>query len=141
MRISDWSSDVCSSDLCRRAPDRVGDMLHFRANSTQICSGINPDQGICGLAVEELFQPNALTAIADPLVACPHADGRLSHAGKVALHPCFHGRAGWTALALHRDRHAALALDVADHAAVKPAVVDVKAFEADRKSTSLNSSH
>src|SRR3546814_4397716 len=38
MRISDWSSDVCSSDLRFRRP--LGQQAHFRRNHAEACSSI-----------------------------------------------------------------------------------------------------
>src|SRR3546814_4806801 len=39
MRISDWSSDVCSSDLHQRAADEIGDLLLVRFDPVDAAFG------------------------------------------------------------------------------------------------------
>src|SRR3546814_5064621 len=43
MRISDWSSDVCSSDLLRTVPDHVQGL--FRGHAVIACSALRATAG------------------------------------------------------------------------------------------------
>src|SRR3546814_19215656 len=45
MRISDWSSDVCSSDLRMRNPRKLWELLTGRINVTKIWQGLKAAQG------------------------------------------------------------------------------------------------
>src|SRR3546814_16366560 len=45
MRISDWSSDVCSSDLRRPRPDAAGDRQRTRAGAPRSAVGAAADRG------------------------------------------------------------------------------------------------
>src|SRR3546814_1529556 len=53
MRISDWSSDVCSSDLCSGALK-----IHLRmAGYSSVTDGRERPQGVDGLSCSALLQP------------------------------------------------------------------------------------
>src|SRR3546814_13172011 len=56
MRISDWSSDVCSSDLHRRQLDLSHDVLHSAQEVTKTALGTPHTLRVSDQAVERLIQ-------------------------------------------------------------------------------------
>src|SRR3546814_10332341 len=61
MRISDWSSDVCSSDLCRSARTDIADVyrseiecnrVHFKLLRTEFTR--NTDSSQYGMVIDEI---------------------------------------------------------------------------------------
>src|SRR3546814_18431544 len=79
MRISDWSSDVCSSDLCR--PAARDDRLCCRAADG--AGGAGPHRGWARLALgrQAVRQGHSVLFVAAPALDASlvkaHADGRL----------------------------------------------------------------
>src|SRR3546814_5486202 len=78
MRISDWSSDVCSSDLGGEDPARGGEMLDTRGDVHRLAEVVLPlveAYGDAGALVDADLQQQILTAAR--LVEFSH---RLAHA-------------------------------------------------------------
>src|SRR3546814_8676310 len=114
MRISDWSSDVCSSDLAARAPDRRGDIA---AALAQLVVGVGRARDIDGRPVFGYKCPSyprsGQVAVLENAFA--KVRPRENHAERIERRPGL-------------DRAAA------DHAALRKR-------PRDRQSTRLNSSH
>src|SRR3546814_19892632 len=88
MRISDWSSDVCSSDLARRVGERDGPALG-------VTVGLLAAGGGGGIAVERLAHLGALLVGHDPEGEVDVADAdRRAGAGDPVLDLVSHGAAG-----------------------------------------------
>src|SRR3546814_15822820 len=81
MRISDWSSDVCSSDLMIRLLDRLLLFLSL------MCAGLSPAMATerAPLVLAAASLQESLTAAADAWAAKGHARPVLSFAGSSAL--------------------------------------------------------
>src|SRR3546814_5117921 len=114
MRISDWSSDVCSSDLGVLSPSEKGIMNISASQEAPIVLIVDDDEDV-RIALSELMLSVGIEAACfgstAELLQSPHLD----RAGCLVLDVRMPGPSG---------------LDLQQHLA-----------EADRKSTRLNSSH
>src|SRR3546814_16926512 len=81
MRISDWSSDVCSSDLPNKKPRRATTHSRHKTPSGQPCNGLIPVQ----VALEVSKNPTAMVMMKPHSIswACQNTpnSGPSSHCG------------------------------------------------------------
>src|SRR3546814_18188535 len=71
MRISDWSSDVCSSDLACRLPQRVFEQACHALGNRQAQAKTLPERAV---TATKLFKNQALLAWRDPAPGVPYLD-------------------------------------------------------------------
>src|SRR3546814_4078260 len=130
MRISDWSSDVCSSELNHQADRRAGGpaLEHARKDSDPV--RLLPLRGVARLARPPLVQPGLNLRL------------RQAEARRAAVHH----RAQRGAVAFTPGREAKNAAEgVEAHSCVSSranaSAYSARPLSGDRKSTRLNSSH
>src|SRR3546814_18101375 len=101
MRISDWSSDVCSSDLLKstsgllvRADGRRLDVLHVMRGSPAAATGWQGGEAICSIDGKAIPQDYRRSAIASWSVGRPGRTVALGlrseerRVGKECVSPC-----------------------------------------------------
>src|SRR3546814_17868429 len=76
MRISDWSSDVCSSDLDAKVPSSVASRIQAGSQVTVVAGG----EHIAGKVLRSAHRTSEATRNAPVRIEVPNKDDRL-HAG------------------------------------------------------------
>src|SRR3546814_14727851 len=76
MRISDWSSDVCSSDLDAKVPSSVASRIQAGSQVTVVAGG----EHIAGKVLRSAHRTSEATRNASVRIEVPNKDDRL-HAG------------------------------------------------------------
>src|SRR3546814_6898932 len=138
MRISDWSSDVCSSDLSACTGDKTDN-----AATADAADGANEAPA---LTLDESKLPPVnrfvLADLDSSMNACvdlnAYANGKW-----LAANPVPGDRTSWGAFEMLNERSIAVQHQLAEQAAADADATGVKkiAGDLDRKSTRLNSSH
>src|SRR3546814_18645093 len=90
MRISDWSSDVCSSDLVSPAHTDQRDMDASRNTAEIVDAILNPQPSTLSYTD---FQPNPSTSLPTPSEATPLARSEERRVGKECASTC---RSRWS---------------------------------------------
>src|SRR3546814_3247257 len=122
MRISDWSSDVCSSDLLVSGPSGIAHRMRFIEQDHAFEVGARP--------FEYLLKPRALVVALGPERRIGEEEDAARHADRLTE------RKGVERLDIDRKS--------AERAPVAPGIFEKRRalrYPEDRKSTRLNSSH
>src|SRR3546814_1799090 len=97
MRISDWSSDVCSSDLCRGGSAAIGALCHAKLPvlklTQHLAEGFSILEPVNTLVKERLRETGACRGDADPAISQRLQRSEERRVGKECVRTC---RSRWS---------------------------------------------